>query len=185
MNGNPNPAHDQIKDLFTKQHASNERLDYFMCGVAGALFAYTGQTFAPEKLSFYACIVTIVSLLLLSLSFYCAYRRIQSQNSVTRGNRMEIETCNLIKTMFERIVEFENNESRGLRGTITNEMGEPYTLDRLKAEKKTEENSLIEIRENILADRSLYIKYGVERDASLIIGFVAILAAKILQWLWH
>jgi hypothetical protein len=152
MNGNPNPAHDQIKDLFTKQHASNERLDYFMCGVAGALFAYTGQTFTPEKLSFYACIATIVSLLLLSLSFYCGYRRILAQNSITRSNHKEIATCDLIKTMFERINEYENYEKRGLRGTMTNEMGEPYTLEQLKLEKQGTETFLTQIRENMETD---------------------------------
>ena len=181
--GEPNLAHDQIKDLFTKQHASNEKLDYFMCSVAGALFAYMGQTFAPEKLQIYTCVTTIVSLLLLSFSFYCAYRRIQTQNAVTRGNRMEIEACNLIQKMFASITEFENNERRGLCGNITNEMGEHYTLERLKMEKAEKEKELNAIRETIEADRLSHISYGVWRDGLLLFGFVAILVAKVFQWL--
>jgi hypothetical protein len=179
----PNPAHYQITDLFTKQHASNERLDYFMCSVAGALFAYIGQTFAPENLHIVTNISTIVSLLLLSLAFYCAYRRIQTQNAVTRGNKMEIEACNLIKTMFERIHEFEEKERQGLRGKITNEMGEPYTIERLKTEKLQKEQELQIIREDIEIDRTSHIRYGIWRDRLLLCGFIGILAAKVFQWL--
>ena len=58
---NDNPAHAQITDLFSKQHASNEKLDYFMCTVAGALFAYIGQTFSPEKVSIKCSISTFKS----------------------------------------------------------------------------------------------------------------------------
>lgn len=181
--GESNPAHDQIKDLFTKQHASNEKLDYFMCSVAGALFAYMGQTFAPEKLKIYTCVITIVSLLLLSFAFYCAYRRIQTQNSVTRGNRMEIEACNLIQKMFASITEFEDNERRGLHGNITNEMGEPYTLERLKMEKVEKEKELNEILVTIETDRLSCVSYGAWRDGLLLLGFVAILVAKVFQWL--
>jgi hypothetical protein len=82
-----NPAHDQIKDLFTKQHASNEKLDYFMCSVAGALFAYIGQTFTPEKLPTKCCIVSILSLILLSYPFTAhigAYKRKTRLHAVTK-----------------------------------------------------------------------------------------------------
>jgi hypothetical protein len=66
---NPNPAHAQITDLFSKSHDSNEKFDYFMCSVAGALFAYLGQTFTPEKLSLKCCIATFAALIFFSPLF--------------------------------------------------------------------------------------------------------------------
>jgi hypothetical protein len=35
-------------DLFSKEHAASERFDYFVCGIAGALFAYIGQAYTPH-----------------------------------------------------------------------------------------------------------------------------------------
>ena len=96
---------------------------------------------------------------------------------------MEIELCNLLKTMFENISEFENLERQGLRGSITNEMGEPYTLERLKAEKQENELLLNKTRKEIERDRLFHVRYGVGRDTLPLLGFIAIVTAKIFQWL--
>ena len=64
--------------------------------------------------------------------------------------------------MFERISAFENLERQGLRGSITNEMGEPYTLERLKAEKQENELLLNKTRKEIGRDRLLHVGYGVQ-----------------------
>ena len=98
---------------------------------------------------------------------------------------MDIEACNRIQTMFKRITEFESMAAQrpDLKLNITNEMGEPYTMERLKKEKLEKEQELQNIREDIETDRESYISYGVWRDRLLLFGFLAILAAKVFQWL--
>jgi hypothetical protein len=175
-------APDQIKDLFGKYHASREKLDYFLCGIAGALVAYLGQNFSPEKMPSYAAGVTILSLAFLLLAFCCGYFCIRAQNSLTRLNFLEIETSHLIQKMFESMTEYQRREHQGLPLKLTNEMGEPYTLARLQSEKAEKENELLKMRQGMELERISYSKLGRARDALIALGFVALIVAKTLQW---
>jgi hypothetical protein len=59
---------------------------------------------------------------------------------------------------------------------------EVYTLQEFKKKKDEKLNELENLKRVLNIDRNDYIKYGWGRDATLIVGFILILVAKIYQW---
>jgi hypothetical protein len=64
--------------VFGRARDERQKFDYFVCGVAGALFAYIPQTYAPKPLAFAPSLVEPASLVCLALSFYFGVRRIEA-----------------------------------------------------------------------------------------------------------
>jgi hypothetical protein len=71
---------DQI-ELYRRGQEAAEKLDYFICGVAGALFAYIGQTYQPHKIEFGITLIEPFSLLCLAAAFLAGLRRIEASNA--------------------------------------------------------------------------------------------------------
>jgi len=178
-----NPAHDQINDLFSKAHASIERLDYFMCTVAGGLFAYIGQGFNPRNLSGAASTVTLGALFLLAVSFAIGVWRIRTSILVTRCNQNIIASEELIAKMVKRLNQCRALLKEGRQLEMASGLGEPYTVDNLETEKKKEEANLNTTREQFKKALRESRYYGVSRDVILLLGFVCILVAKLLLWM--
>jgi hypothetical protein len=85
--------------IYEKEHASVQKLDYFLCGFAGALFAYIGQNYTPHKLdNWFYCLMPL-ALFCLTISLGFGLRRLQISNDVTKLNKeivLAYETCESI-----------------------------------------------------------------------------------------
>jgi hypothetical protein len=65
-------------ELFGITQKSSERFDYFVCGVAGALFAYIGEHYEPHKLEFGFSLLEPISLVMLACSFFVGLKQIET-----------------------------------------------------------------------------------------------------------
>lgn len=93
---------DKSFDLFSKEHAASEKFDYFICSVAGALFAYIAQNYQPHKLdSWYHCLMP-AALLSLTLSFLFGAWLIKKGIEITKINKECVAAI-------ERNVAIQNN----------------------------------------------------------------------------
>lgn len=63
--------------LFEKEHAAREKYVYFVCGLAGALFAYIGKDYYPEHPIKIIAVLTISALISLTLCVAFGMARIQ------------------------------------------------------------------------------------------------------------
>jgi hypothetical protein len=74
-------------ELFQKEHAATEKFDYFMTTVAGALFAYIGQHYQPQKFDSPFSFILPAALICLTLSFVCGLLVIKFTIAVTGLNK--------------------------------------------------------------------------------------------------
>jgi hypothetical protein len=64
-------------ELYKKGKDSADKFDYFVCSIAGAIFAYTVQTYCPKPIDSGFSFLEPISLLLLAISFYLGMKRIE------------------------------------------------------------------------------------------------------------
>src|ERR1035437_1606045 len=90
------------KAIYEREHTSVEKFDYFVCSVAGALFAYIGQTYTPHKLDSLHSVLMPLALLYLTLCFGFGFKRIQLSNIGTKLNKevIKIETVKVGSPVF-------------------------------------------------------------------------------------
>jgi hypothetical protein len=77
-----------ILDLYKLSLEGATKFDYFICGAAGALLAYTAQTSTFTKLETISAVLQASGILILAISFYCGIRRIQYSNAQLRYNHV-------------------------------------------------------------------------------------------------
>jgi len=165
---------DAIKLMFSKHRESAEKLDYFLCGISAALFAYIGEKFTPSK-DFHASEILIMSaLLFLSLGFYAGCRRILICNSAVRENQKQFESEELAARMIAKL----------------KNCGEVYVTDNdeqvPRAEAIIAKDNLLDEVEHFKQTRAfcetMQMRYASERDFLVFGGFVLIVLSKFLQW---
>ena len=160
--------------LFEKAHDSQTKFDYFLCSVAGALFAFIAQTYTPQKLDSVFSILQSASLIMLAMSFYCGIKRIQTTINVTRINQQiesHASTAKSLLVLLNTNQEVFKNETSGERA------------DRGKLKSKHEE-CLPEISEMQCNVRNTIPRsriYSLAQLNFLFGGFLLILTAKFLQ----
>jgi hypothetical protein len=161
------------KDLFSREHSSKEKFDYFICSVAGALFAYIGQTYTPHKLDSWFYYLTPLALFLLALSFACGLIRIYVSNDVIKLNKY-------IMRNFEDCISISEELRKGST-TFTDHAGNVLSRKDLE-DKRVLKNKLIKHDESQIQSRNTIARLlGVGRDLFLTFGFILILGSKILQ----
>jgi len=65
-------------EQFILWNEATQKFDYFMAGLTGAIIAYVGQAFSPQKLGWNSSTLELVALLLLIGAFWCAFKRIET-----------------------------------------------------------------------------------------------------------
>ena len=160
-------------DVFAKEQSSTEKFDYFICTAAGALFAYIGQTYTPHKLDCWFYFITPIALLLLTACFGCGFTVITLINSVTRINRGYLQA-------HESTVNITSLLSQNQK-TYTDTLGEPQSreyLEDLKRSKKSEMEEMIRLADSKMTKVRFLCS---TRNILLALGFLLILASRILQ----
>lgn len=82
----PRMATDTKLAIFSAYQEAEEKFDYFVCSVAGALFAYAGQNYVPVKLAWSPVLFEPLALLFLIGSFFAGARRIELRTRVKMAN---------------------------------------------------------------------------------------------------
>lgn len=161
--------------LFQSSVDEGLKLDYFIAGICGAIFAYITQTYSPHKLGWNPSTLEPLSLALLALCVGVTLKR--------------IETIHLLLSVNQRYLE---NSRRA--GAMTKALAEITTPTAFNAESGEFINreDFAKIRENArglaatddkhLRELSLETaKYYRVRNRLLLAGSLAIFLSKILQ----
>jgi hypothetical protein len=162
--------------VYELMHAAEVKFDYFVCGVSGALFAYIAQTYSPQKIELGVSLLMPLSLIFLAGSFYCGLKRIEKSNVLTKINYSMLNAA-------EKAGEATKGLSSEFKSEkIYNELsGEIYS----RQELLTRRAKFMEAAAKYEADFDKVQKSASNlykfRDAFLLLGFLTILAAKLLQ----
>jgi hypothetical protein len=161
-------------DYFGQMQESSEKFDYFVCGVAGALFAYIGQSYHPQKLVFGISVLEPISLLMLAASFFVGLKHLEMVLVVRRINFLRLDAAEKIGGLTEAL-----NSGPGPYYNATG----PEFLDREQTQalrKQYLDQMKLLVGDREVATTKAATFYRV-RNALLFLGFLAIFLSKILQ----
>ena len=147
--------------MFGKAMESDEKFDYFVCGVASALFAYLGQHYAPRRLEFGIASLEPLSLFALMLSFFAGTLKIYSSTLFKKANANYLSLC---------------ADEDELRRVLLEDPGFRGAESKLDGFKKGQESALGFMRRQ---NRKTLLLVSL-RDVLLCLGFVFLLSSKLL-----
>lgn len=155
--------------LFESTMASQQKFDYFVLGVVGALCAFIGQAFNPGQLGYNPSTMQLVSLLTLVASAVAGFRR--------------IESCNLLMQINSKYLRMQEQ-----RGVLSANVGSPL-INHSTGEVHSPQQVAMEIavlNQAIPLAQEQMEKVGkrVEwayflRNWLLLVGFLMLLASKV------
>jgi len=120
--------HEISKAIYDRgDSGSVEKFDYFVCSVAGALFAYVGQNYTPHKLDSTYSVLTPLALVYLILSFGFGFRRIYIANIAKKLNKEFVKEHGDCIHLTKIINEFSS--SKRLVQPTDNVSGETTTIE--------------------------------------------------------
>jgi hypothetical protein len=161
-----------VMDLFKRGYEAVETLDYYLCAVIGAVFAYEMEHFSPHKMHWDLYLIEPVALVVLGFSFVFGIARLQAAALAATWNHKSEDAKQKISQ---------------LNMQIQWPTGHRFIDGQLLVRKE-----LIDARDTLskwvpilnkrmaLADE-LATAALILRNIALLLGFVAIFAAKIAQ----
>jgi len=161
---------DRSDGLLNAAREAQQKFDYFMLGVIGAVCAYIGQNFTAVRIGLNSGTVELVALLLLVLSATFGFLRIQATTKLMRVNSLHLRM----------------QEDRGAlmahKGSpvINKATGEIYDAETIgaKIEVITEFLPTSEKSMKRLGKRAS--NYYSARNWLLLVGFLTLIAAKLV-----
>jgi len=161
-------------ELYSKERASGEKFDYYICSAAGALFAYIGQTYTPHAFDSWYYYLMPIALFTLTVCFGIGLWTINISKHVTTLNKEVVllleESTQILELLQTSDGDFFDSpkQKRATRAELTTKV-------------ETNRTSMDEMRSEAMARIQRADWLNVVRNLSLIFGFLLILAAKVLQ----
>jgi hypothetical protein len=165
---------EKISLLFKNAIEGQQKFDYFISGFTGALFAYTAQTYIPQRLDFGPSAIEPFALLLLALSFFFGLKRIETTNLARALNHDALDAAQKAGNLTEAL-------GRGTARGFNPHSGEIMTQENIayRRELNIALSKQAEDEFNKVAARGE--RYYNFRNLFLQAGFLAILVAKLLE----
>lgn len=152
--------------IYKKAHEAADKFDYFVCSVAGAIFAYDAEHYIPRRFGFDVHLFEPVSLLLLALAFFFGLQKLEHSVHGTHINHdlndSEEKSCQLAEMLKDP------KYDEAARQILLRD------IQKHRLRVNTLETQLT--KASVLARRNY-----IWRDTFLILGFLAILCAKFLE----
>jgi len=161
--------------LFEKEHEATAKFDYFITTIAGALFAYIGQTYTPHKFDCWYYFIIPLALILLTACFYLGCKVLLGNTETTRLNKEvaqaheQCENINIQLNKFPKNPVFPDSLGRDVPRTEMEQR-----VRGLNQKIKTTKAAALAKMEKV----EFIIKW---RNFFLFIGFILILVAKFSQ----
>lgn len=163
------------KDTLYKHHyEAEQKYDYFIVGLAGAMFAYIVQTYVPAKIEFSPSVLEPVSLILLGFAFFVGLKRIEQ---VKVGVRLNHEYLNS-KEQAKMLTNALQSESSSIIGS---ESGEPVSKEEISKRKKKHLERIDQCSEGMKRNANASERTYRIRNYLVMAGFGSIFLAKVLQ----
>jgi len=157
-------------------HQSIEKFDYFICGLAGALFAYIGEHYSPRKLDFGISALEPMALFFLASSFLFGLKRIEWNTCVKKVNAAMLDAAEKAGSTIEVL-----SKPRTTGVYINSETGDAYDAEALRRRHAVYLKQRADLEPTLNKAMRKANRYYEIRDILLLLGFLMIFLAKILQ----
>jgi len=163
---------DDLK-IFESWREASQKFDYFVAGLIGALVAFIGQSFKPVPIGLNPGTLELIALLILILSFWAAFKRIESN---TENLRLAFEQTQLENQLIElRSAKESGQIAYGMQtGQPLSDAESVKMLGSMQERYNKAHQLLLQFASNAH-------KYYHWRNNLLIFGFVLLLVARVLK----
>lgn len=151
---------------------TSEKFDYYVTGLTGALCVYIGQTLQPQRISFSPNTLELLALLILVLSVFAGFKRIEKA---------------LLMYLYNHRYLHLNEKIGGLKLGLSNsqfaineESGEVWNRESATEEIRRSANQLRELQPLMKAAQDATLYWYKLRNRLLFLGFPVLLIARIL-----
>ena len=158
--------------VYRQLHEAEQKFDYFITGLTGAICAYIGEGYTPSKIGFNASTVELLSVVLLLISFGLGFKRIRW---VITGKRLNASNLDAFEKKGEWTANFRGEP---LINASTGEVLHPEDIiDRVKKHGK----DINDLEQPMATARRKAMSFYLWRNRFLFAGFLGLLAGKVLQ----
>src|ERR1700722_18797475 len=168
---------DKSFELFSKEHAASEKFDYFICSIAGALFAYIGQTYAPHTFDCWYYYLMPGALLLLTVSFLFGLWLIKVSKDITKLNQTYVSYHEANQQIQIQLHEVDKATGKPLERFMS-QLGEFASRQDLIAMMMQNTERIKKASKQSSQKARFADKLELTRNISLAIGFALILFSK-------
>jgi len=164
---------DNNSKIFDSWREASQKFDYFVTGLIGALVAFIGQSFNPVPVGLNPGTLELVALLILIVSFWAGFKRIESNTENLRltfeRNRLEDQLIDL------RTVTESGNVAYGMHtGQPLSDIERDKLIDSMQTQYNTKDQYL-----KAFSDRAHRFYHW--RNYLLILGLLLLVAARVLK----
>ncbi len=161
-------------EVYGHYREAEQKLDYFVCGISGALFAYLGQHYIPHKLVCDATILEPLALLFFAISFYYGLIRIETAMLCLRINHLILHAGEGAGKMIEALA---NQSSPAPFYNV--EGGEVYNAAQIEEKRQhyLEEKEHLETQLKTIQSKGR--RHWNLRNWFLYLGFAAVFISKL------
>jgi len=165
---------EKVTLLYKATQEAQQRFEYFITGITGALFAYIAQTYTPQKIDFSASTLEPIALVFLAFSFFLGLLRINHMYHSLGMNYEQLEASESAKAIEKALRDAEPHkallppEQQKYMNEWTQEM--KALRDRAQAAKGFVDQ----------LNRQGMTFYSL-RNILLLAGFASVVLAKILE----
>lgn len=163
-------------EVFKTSQAAWDKFDYFICSVAGALFAYIAQTYSPLRLSLGYPLFEPLALLFLSASFLVGLLRIECCGHLGTLNSKQLHASECAGEIMKVLA---SPPASGVTFNVA--AGYAHKIEDLPALRIQFLNDVESLTSKIGIQQKRSLLLCKARNRLLILGFLMILSAKILQ----
>jgi hypothetical protein len=159
--------------LFESWREASQKFDYFVAGLIGALVAFVGQSYKAVPLGLNAGTLELLSLLILLLSFWAAFKRIESN---TENLRLAFEQTDLE----DQLIELRASKASG-QPAYGMQTGQPLSESDRDKLIESKQARYTQVHRLLVQFSSSAYKYYHWRNYLLIFGFLFLLVARVLK----
>lgn len=159
--------------VFSGFREAQQKFDYFVTGISGALFAYIAQTYTPERIAFSPAILEPASLVCLAVSFFLGVRRIATYVTTVKLNHDMLDHGEKAGSCTDAML-------NGGHTMFDRQSGEVASRHDFEVQRQFHMKQAESARIDMELASSRFERIGYHRDWWLYCGFGAIFLSKIL-----
>jgi hypothetical protein len=165
---------DQREKLFDSTKEGERRLDYFIAGLIGAVFAYSAQQYKPRRLDLDFSLAEPLGLLILVTGFWYALKRIESALAVSKLNFSLLSARDNVASLARALKE-------NPQGGLDVHTGLPISVPEMQVRVTFYREEIVRLNDDLENQAWRSDRHYRVRTKLLVTGFLFLLAGKIAE----
>jgi hypothetical protein len=164
---------DKAHSVFEAGREAQQKFDYFVTGLTGAVLSYVSQNFSPHRIGMNPESLNPLALVLLGVSFFCGFKRIETSTLVMQLNFQMLDAE-------ERSTAAVGHLSGGRAG-YDPATGRAITMEETEARRQYWVAARDDANKAVRVAAARADRYYHWRNRLLYAGLAAIVLSKVLQ----